>query len=502
MPRLRLNQAKSSKPKSITSRFKFGYPERLKKFSEFRPSVILIKPKWPRGVVAGFIVLIGVVSMLLVAEIFLARKITRSASDPDLSTNLPAASLPSCESNQLTGVSEALGLKLNRKWYLIGKEFIGRDPLDAELTIDTTLLDCAPRNLKLAYKITNTEISNEQKTTNQDAYKFSLDISSLGVGAYELSFDVFADEQPSPIFTQKLPFYISKPVYVAWTLDWDGYNFSDNYLNQIAQLADRAQRIPITHFFNPIYSISGGTLQRRGEYFAGWIKNRQAQFGDEVGLHIHMFYGIAEAAGVTPRSEPTWNSRGTGSDVPLSSYTLEEQRKIIAWGKQALEKQGFTSQTSFRAGGWFANLDTLKVMDEMGFKVESSGRTAYSLGNNLSGPWRLDAAAQPYYPCKNNQNAACSGNNAFKVMEIPNNGGESFRFSTTQLIDRFRLNFNGLPQPGHRMLNILSHPEWFNIDYPKMTNLFETIDQHLYATDKGPIVYTTVENIYQAMLVN
>jgi len=468
---------------------------------ELEPNPVLVKPRWTNFLTAGFVGLISLIFVLLIAQLFLARTISRMPGGNN-TNSAQFDSLAKCEPNQLAKLSEALDVKINRQWYLIGKEFIGRDPLDGELKVDTTLLGCAPRDLKIVYKITGTELAAEQKTTSKDNYKISLDISSLGVGSYELGLDVYKADSTEANFTKKMPFYISKPVYVAWTLDWDGYNFSDNYLTQINQLTDRAQRVPITHFFNPIYSISGGTLQRRGKYFADWIKGRQGQYGDEVGLHIHMFYAIAEAAGVTPRTEPTWNTRGTGSDVPLSSYTLEEQRKIIAWSKKALENQGFTSQVSFRAGGWFANLDTLKALEELGFKIESSGRTAYGLGNNLSGPWKLDAGAQPYFPCRNNQNAACNGSSAFSIMELPNNGGESYRFSTKQLIDRFRINFDGKPQSSHRAINFLSHPEWFNIDYPKMTSLFETIDQHLYANDKGPVLYATVENTYQAIISN
>lgn len=458
------------------------------------------KSRWPRFVTSLFVLLIATVGLLLVAELALARTLTRFAYTDSTSAGANPPTL--CNEEQLNALKEKISSDLSKKWYLRGKEFIGNSPLEAQIVVDTKDLGCTPQTLVAKAAIANSEISSETKLKNASVNRISFNIDALAEGTHTLNLEVSVEESKQVMATSQLTFYVSKPVYVAWTLDWEGYNFSDNYLNQINQLSQRSQRVPITHFFNPLYSISGGTLQRRGAYFANWIKGRQEAYGDEVGLHIHMFYEIATAAGVTPRTDPKWNARSNGSDVPLTTYDLDEQRKIIAWSKANLQQQGFTNLKSFRAGGWFANLDTLKALEESGFVIESSGRTAYSLGGGISGPWRLDAAAQPYYPCRNNQNAGCSGANAFTIMQMPNNGGESFRFSTTQLIDRFRGVYNGQPQAKHQVLTVLSHPEWFNVDYPKINSLFGTIDGHLYAEDKGPVIYATLETIHEALKIN
>lgn len=454
--------------------------------------------RWPRSVVMILVILIVVVFMSLLADSMLTGQ--RSNFQITLRSETEFAKLPACEPSQLASTQFAIETKLIRKWHLIGKEFLSKDPLAGEITLGNIPINCAPRDLQIEYRVEGKSIEGRQQTANKTAYSFNLDIESLGVGTYSLVTDI--KKQDTLVATNTQTFYVSKPVYVAWTLDWEGYNFSDEYLNYIQELTNREQKVPLTHFFNPAYSVAGGTLKSRGTRFANWIKERQPTYGDEVGLHLHMFYYMVQAAGVTPLTDPTWGSRGTGSDVPLSSYTLDEQRLIINWGKKMLNDQGFNNLMSFRAGGWYADEDTFKVLEDTGFKIESSGRTAYSLGNGLPGLWDLRDTTQPYYPCKTNKNQTCSGNNAFKVMEIPNNGGESYRFTVAQLSNRFKVNYNGQPQEAHRAITYLSHPEWFNVDRPKMTEILKQVDEHLFAADRGPVIYATLETIYYAWEAN
>lgn len=461
--------------------------------------VLRYRPQWRRLFIVALLGMLGV-SVLVFSGLNI---LPRTARGFLVSPNQPNTATTLCSEEVLASDAVKLEPKLNRKWFLIGAEFLEQNSLSLQVDFPTIPADCTIQGYKLKYQVANTTIQGDATTTRSTNYTFSGDVSKLTVGTYPVTISL-TNSAGRELKVASTEFHISKPVYVVWTLDWEGYNMSDTYLQQIQQLTEREQRVPLTHFFNPLYAISSGTLKSRGQYFANWVKQRQQTFGDDAGLHVHMFYELATAAGVTPRTEPTWNSRGNGSDVPLTAYTYDEQKLILTFSKEILRQQGFTDIDSFRAGGWFANLDTFQVLSELGMTMESSGRTAYSLGNNLAGPWALAEAAQPYYPCKNNQNRSCpkGGANTFPVLEIPNNGGESYRFTTAQLLNRFKANFNGTPQGVHKVVTYLSHPEWFYIDHPKMTELLNYIDGYLYTADRGPVVYTTLDNIHRVWQVN
>jgi len=56
----------------------------------------------------------------------------------------------------------------------------------------------------------------------------------------------------------------------------------------------------------------------------------------------------------------------------LIECTYKEQYKIIKYGKELLEKWTGQEVINFRAGGYAHNSDTLKILEELGFEIDSS----------------------------------------------------------------------------------------------------------------------------------
>lgn len=296
---------------------------------------------------------------------------------------------------------------------------------------------------------------------------------------------------------------ISEPVYVAWTIDWEGYNVQDQVLQRLSEISKK-YGAPMTQFFNPRIYVDKSIPQYRRDELTNWIKIRQEKFGDELAMHMHMQYDLVRAAGVQPITSPRWGSGQDGYDVLTSAYSYEQFRKIVEWALEKFNSSGLGRPAGYRAGGWFANIETLKVLNDLGFVYDSSGREAYVFGNQKKpGAWQLDPKTQPYRPSTTNQNSP-SPEPQLNLWEVPNNGNDSYWFPTDHLVNRFYQNYKvpgeSVDQP--ILITYLSHPDWFDVDQPKLEALFTEISKYSHAQDKGPVVFTTISSALKAWKSN
>jgi hypothetical protein len=168
---------------------------------------------------------------------------------------------------------------------------------------------------------------------------------------------------------------------------------------------------------------------------------------------------------------------------------------ILDWSVQKFEEKGLSTPTMFRAGGWFADETTLEALNDYGFVLDSSGRTTFVFGkNNVTTPWNLLATTQPYYPNRYDQNSAVG--DTLGLWEFPNNGGDSWAFSQEEMYGRYRENYTGAPVSEKRVVTFISHPDWFYMDKPKMDGLLTSIESDLYSDDTGPVIFATLEEVY------
>ncbi|MCA9392308.1 hypothetical protein KC614_03840 [candidate division WWE3 bacterium] len=440
------------------------------------------------------VLLVGAITVLLAYGVFHKFTSTQSLVLGEQATPTPVA---------LTSDDFAdFSISVSRHWFLIDAP---ESVTDNDLSITTTLskeqeswlADVKAVN-PVTYKLIDTrsqDIVREgtlQKMLSGD-YRTTVPASILPVGQYVLVVSVNYGEVEYARATDNI--YVSYPLYISWTLDWEGYDVKDEYLSEISAISEK-YNVPVTHFFNPRIYVNNDISVERAEYLTQWVSDRYEN-GDAIGLHMHMFPDMVSAAGVTPIEDPIqWGSTLTdGYDILTSQYGYEDMRKMFSWSKDEFAAHGLPTPILYRAGGWFADEVTLKAASDSGMLVDSSGRTAYNFGNNkVSGPWDLDTTMQPYHPSVEDQNIQGSVN--LPIWEFPNNGADSWAFTKEQMIKRFTDNYQTKVLSEKKIVTYLSHPEWFSHDDERVRGLFDSISTYSFENDGGPVVFVTLDDAY------
>ncbi len=403
-----------------------------------------------------------------------------------------------CEGTDIQVNKLIKGFSGNKKWYLKGDEFKKEDKeltLTLNVDLDYLATQLPEKKVTLKYSVVDTSINGvfEEK---DGKYIAKIDIKSLPVGAYKYVAEI--DFECGAVRTAEGTFYVSYPLYVTWTMDWEGNDVSDTYLSQMAAMSAQ-HKVPMTHFFNPRIYLSSVMSTSRSQYLTNWVINRQNVNGDDIGLHLHMYPDLITAAGAKVNTNARkWgqNNIGVGYDVITADYSEEDLLKMINWSKSQFLDNGLGMPVMYRTGGWYADEKTLSAIEKAGFVLDSSGRSSYVLGaNNLQGFWYLSSTTRPYKPNKFDQNSDEAPN--MKLWEFPNNGADSTGYDADTLIYRFKDNYNGKPLKEAQVLTYLSHPPYFYIDRPIMDKVFKEVDKNLYSNDNGPVIYTTLGNAYQ-----
>ena len=380
----------------------------------------------------------------------------------------------------------------NRKWVLLGDEFTSKQKsltFSVELSPEFSISD-----VSLSYQINAAGAEGKMLPEGDARFSAEIFVGNLKPGRHTVK--ARADSSTGSATSPEVEFIVSYPLYVTWTLDWEGYDIPQNYLGDLTEISQK-YGVPITHFFNPRLYTSPDISGARAEYLTEWVRDRRDQNGDAIGLHLHMFPDMVKAAGVAPRSKPAWGSNlKDGYDILTSAYTQEETAKMLDWSKRIFEENGLGTPTMFRAGGWFADEETLMALQDTGFNLDSSGRTGdQEKTTNIEGHWDLSAATHPYQLNAEDQNLI--GSPTTNLWEFPNNGADSWAYTQKELYQRFTANFNGDPLNEKQVVTYLSHPEWFSTDKPKIEALFSAINKYRNSADRGPVIYITLDQAYQ-----
>lgn len=373
------------------------------------------------------------------------------------------------------------------------KEWILKEGETEELNF---LLGSKERRSDTTYFLILNNDQNDKKPVIERNGEIKIVIDNLKTGKH--SAYLVASMDGNVFRSNTIYFNYSAPLYVAWTMDWEGTVPDMRYLESIARLSS-SYEVPITHYYNPRIYISIPTPESEKRAMSEWIVDR-IKDGDDIALHMHMQHDMVEEAGVQAKyNEKSWDSGVSGYDTPSTAYGYDDYLKILRWGKDKVREQikrytgyDIPELQGYRAGGWFANSDNLRAMEEAGFIYDSSGRSVMPIGRNmLTQPWLLNNKTQPYYPNINNQNMNTSPN--MKLLEIPNNGADSYWSSAQDLITNFYANYSpGSVLDIDNIVVYLSHPNWFYIDEPKLKELFDEIGKYSYEKDNGPVKYITM----------
>ncbi|MAG56036.1 MAG: hypothetical protein CMJ83_07080 [Planctomycetes bacterium] len=200
-------------------------------------------------------------------------------------------------------------------------------------------------------------------------------------------------------------------VRIAVSVDWEGRNLSSVNLRAFVSMRKAHPKVPLTHFLNAAYYTKADA---ETEDVTKAIR-RVVHLHDELGLHIHPWRSLVEAAGVTFRAEPTiWGPRfqprrrgaDTGHAVVIEAYEVAELRAIVRTSKKLLGQHGFKLGTSFRAGAWLAGPRVREAIRREGFVVDSSATNTiwheelakYALPEMIAKTWpKVTAESQPFW---------------------------------------------------------------------------------------------------------
>jgi len=292
-------------------------------------------------------------------------------------------------------------------------------------------------------------------------------------------------------------FVLSAPELVVWTLDFEGDAAGDAQMTNTAAIADRLA-VPMTVMWNPRVWTTASVAPARADAMLAWTKARVVK-GDEVALHLHMWTDFVQAAGLRPRTQPTWAGRLDGYDVPITAFDETETRTLLDLGLRLMAEHGLPRPVTFRGGGQFANAATLRALAAAGFTADCSGVPAGTFGR-LRYPWTLAADAQPYRPSRDDANT--SGD--LPLVEAPTIGGNTFGLDTQSIAPIIRADLSFLAPADQtakdrRAITLVSHPGTIDdTERAAIESLFAAFEPLRYDRDAGPLRFVTLAQLARA----
>jgi hypothetical protein len=429
---------------------------------------------------------LGILILILIAlvstSIFLTKEDNSVISNSKVVGNdIKGETTDICNTLQVDIKDELVQLPPLREWYI-------KSPFVDEKSINIPL-DLPEEDVTVKYFLNDTEFEAEY---SENGWVIDIPIDSLESNEYKLIVEITVCEES---ISKSFSFKVSNPVYVTWTIDWEGFDVKDQYLTDMANVSSK-YNIPMTHLFNPYIYIY--LSANRSTYLTNWVKNRE---GESIGLHLHMYDKLVKASGVEVNNNPAWGSpMGGGHDTPNSNYGYDDFKKIIQWSLGQFEAHDLPKPTIYRAGGWYIDEENINVLKNLGFRIETSGRTYYIHGSNqLVGHWNLEETTQPYQMNSKNQNLTNSPD--MNIWEYPNNGGDSWAYTSEQLINRFKVNYKGGIASSDIVVTYLSHPHWFDKEGSNIDGALKYISNYNYNDDNGPVIYLTLDKVHEYTVI-
>jgi len=332
-----------------------------------------------------------------------------------------------------------------------------------------------------------------------------IDIADLDAGEHEL---LLAADGADTAFA-RVTFHRTHPLYILVTTDWDDPDNSDESLRLQEELHDEHPELRLTHFVGPYTFTDPAIAADRVDDLVDWVTGMRDAYDDEIGLHIHPYCNFVEAAGLTCITSPSYRyalQDSTGYSVFLGAYTEEQFTTLVAKADELFAAHGLGKATTFRAGGWTAELSTLGALHANGYVADTSAVNAPPLeeeATSLLYDWAIDywseigATSQPYYPSETDIQAP--GDPSVPVLEVPDNGNLVDYVTAEEMMAIFDANYTGGVLEAPVTYVIGYHPPNFDTPgrgYPeRIHQALLHAEQFLASRGAGPVVYATLHEM-------
>ena len=343
-----------------------------------------------------------------------------------------------------------------------------------------------------------------QLEASEDALELDVSLADVSVGEHELLLALPGDD----LAFHAHRFVRSHPLYVFVSVDWDQADTSDGELAWQDSLHAGHPELRITQFVGP-YSFTDPDMADRRQLLVDWLQANEAAHGDETGLHIHPRCVWVDTTSVPCRTEPSYvddDGDDTGYTVLSTAYTEEEFTALVAHADGLFVDHGFAKPTSYRAGGWIADVTTLRALAANGYVADTSANNWRRLeewegqANNVLWEWNqehwssIDERSQPYRPSV--ADVLVPGTPDVGLLEVPDNGILADYVETEEMVEMLAANWDGGGLAAPTAYSIGFHNR--TVSGPntairtRMEGALDHIDQFLAADDAGPIVYATL----------
>jgi hypothetical protein len=303
-------------------------------------------------------------------------------------------------------------------------------------------------------------------------------------------------------------FFVSAPLYVVVSTDWDDSRFNDTYIQRMETLRDNHPDLRITQFFAPYHYTDPMISDARKAQIDAWVKKQRDQYNDELGVHIHGWCHFINTTGVPCKTADTfYKDDGTGYTTILAAYSQAEMTTILKGAIAMFQKHELGTPTAFRAGGWTADVKVLRALAATGFVVDSSAVAnaakwladwnGYELYDWTTTHWNgIVETSQPYFPLQANV-AQADPNKALPLLEVPDNGVLVDYVTGEDMVMIYGLNHpDGGPLAAPTLYQVGFHPPDFSSEFLQRLDMaLDEVDRHLYARDEGPAVYATITEL-------
>ncbi|MBD3243532.1 MAG: hypothetical protein GF331_23280 [Chitinivibrionales bacterium] len=388
-----------------------------------------------------------------------------------------------------------------REWYLIGNVLTaGHDTIRA-------LVACPPGHDSVHAFVDSACAA--RCAVDKDTVTMRIDIGHLPSGSHLLLLS--ADDADTAFAAFRIQ--RTQPLYVVVSNDWDWPSDTTGRFDRNMVRADSLHLeypgLRITHLVGPHAFTDPAITESRQAWFVEQLTRYEREYDDEIGLHIHGFCHFVTRAGVDCRLEPAETVNSPDDYMtPCYAYPEDEFGKLLDAADSLFVANGLRKPTSFRAGGWWAELHTLRALASHGFVVDGSGcnyryvfdgdTTNENLRANyewFTSTWyTMNDTTQPYRPSATD--VARPGTPSLNILEVPDNAALAYYVSAAEMVDIFRRNWDGRPLPSPRQFSIGYHPILLEGDImDKLRTVLDTASTYLADEGNGPVVYARMSDL-------